>query len=178
MTVLVRAILMAVIAPAVLAMRPAPVATPESSDTYQASEVFEKTLQCLAMNVYHEARSEPIKGKVAIAAVTMNRVKSGRFPSTVCDVVKQGTRRSCQFSWWCDGKKDTPADEDAWESAQEIARSALLGLSEDPTKGALYYHADHVKPSWSRRFERTAHIGQHHFYKPNQPTGLSLSLAR
>lgn len=167
MPALVRAILVAVIAPAVLAMRPAPVATPESLESLQATGTFEKTLECLAMNVYHEARSEPLKGQVAIAAVTLNRTKSGKFPSSVCDVVKQGTRRSCQFSWWCDGKKDAPADEEAWESAQRVAWRTLMGLSDDPTKGALYYHADYVKPNWSRRFERTARIGQHLFYKPN-----------
>lgn len=178
MSVLVRAILVAVVAPAVLAMRPAPVATLESSDTYQATEAFDKTLKCLAMNVYHEARSESVKGQIAIAAVTLNRAKSKKFPDSVCDVVQQGTRRSCQFSWWCDGKKDTPADEDAWESAQEIARNTLLGLSEDPTKGALYYHADHVKPNWSRRFERTARIGQHLFYKPTESNGLRLASVR
>ncbi len=166
MSALVRAILVAVIAPAVVAMRPAPVATPDPSESPQVSAGFEKTLECLAMNVYHEARSESVKGQVAIAAVTLNRAKSGKFPSSVCEVVKQGTRRSCQFSWWCDGKKDAPRDDEAWESAQQVAWRTLMGLSEDPTKGALYYHADHVKPSWSRRFERTARIGQHLFYKP------------
>ena len=60
MPALVRAILVAVIAPAVLAMRPAPVATPDPSESLQATGTFEKTLECLAMNVYHEARSEPL----------------------------------------------------------------------------------------------------------------------
>ncbi len=177
MSALVRAILMAVIAPAVVAMRPAPVATVDRLDSQTESAMFEQTLECLAMNVYHEARSEPVKGQVAVASVTLNRVKSGKFPGSVCEVVKQGTRRSCQFSWWCDGKKDAPSDEEAWENARRIALRALMGLAEDPTKGALYYHATHVKPSWSRALERTTRIGQHLFYKPSGSDEVRLASA-
>jgi spore germination cell wall hydrolase CwlJ-like protein len=51
---------------------------------------FDKALRCLALNIYHEARSEPRAGQIAVASVTLNRVKSKRFPGTVCDVVMQG----------------------------------------------------------------------------------------
>ena len=132
---------------------------------------FDKALHCLTMNIYHESRSESRAGQIAVASVTLNRVKSRKFPGTVCDVVKQGgqkRRHRCQFSWWCDGKDDKPTNEDAWSQAMEIGRLSLLGVIADPTGGALYYHAEYVRPSWSRVFERSARIGRHLFYKPTK----------
>ena len=129
---------------------------------------YDEALHCLAMNIYHEARSESRTGQVAVASVTLNRVKSKTFPNSVCGVVKQGNpkRKRCQFSWWCDGKKDDPTDKEAWNKAVKIGRFSLLGITSDPTKGALYYHANHVRPSWTRTFKRTARIGDHSFYRP------------
>jgi spore germination cell wall hydrolase CwlJ-like protein len=129
---------------------------------------FDESLRCLALNVYHEARSEPEVGQLAVAAVTLNRVRSEAFPDSVCKVVKQGgqQRNRCQFSWWCDGKSDHPTESEAWKNARRISRLSLLGLTEDPTDEALYYHATYVKPRWSRKLERTARIDQHVFYRP------------
>jgi spore germination cell wall hydrolase CwlJ-like protein len=129
---------------------------------------FDESLHCLALNVYHEARSEPEAGQLAVAAVTLNRMRSEAFPDSVCEVVKQGgeQRHRCQFSWWCDGKSDRPTEDEAWKNAQRISRLALLGLAEDPTHEALYYHATYVKPRWSHKMERTAQIDQHVFYRP------------
>ncbi|MEA3274112.1 MAG: cell wall hydrolase [Pseudomonadota bacterium] len=150
------------------------VAKAKSSDpgtiSPQETAKFEKNLECLALNIYHEARSEPEKGQLAVAAVTLNRVQSDAFPDSVCRVVKQGGQRRnrCQFSWWCDGKKDKPTDTDAWEKALQIGRRTLEGDATDPTNGALYYHATYVKPKWSRTFKRTARVGSHLFYRPKQ----------
>ena len=47
-------------------------------------------VECLAMNIYHEARSERTAGMWAVADVTINRVKSIAYPNTVCEVVYQG----------------------------------------------------------------------------------------
>ena len=60
-----------------------------------------KQLYCLAKNVYFEAASEPFDGKVAVAMVTMNRVKHNDFPNDVCSVVYERNKRTCQFSWTC-----------------------------------------------------------------------------
>lgn len=129
---------------------------------------LERSVQCLALNVYHEARSEPEQGQHAVAAVTLNRVASAAFPDSVCKVVKQGgkKRNQCQFSWWCDRYPDEPKEAGAWSRALELARKALAGGLKDPTNGALYYHATRVKPRWARVFEHTGKIGQHLFYKP------------
>ena len=58
------------------------------------SEVYEPknhAFDCLAQNIYFEARSESQAGMIAVAQVTMNRVKHPRYPNTVCEVVKQGS---------------------------------------------------------------------------------------
>ena len=68
-------------------------------------------IECLALNVYFEARGEPFVGKLAVAHVVLNRMRDRRFPASACMVVKQGgdrVRHNCQFSWWCDGKSDVP----------------------------------------------------------------------
>ncbi|WNK00834.1 cell wall hydrolase [Thalassospiraceae bacterium LMO-JJ14] len=135
-------------------------------------------LRCLALNIYWEARSESIPGQLAVAAVTLNRVESPRFPASVCDVVRQGgevRRHRCQFSWWCDGKKDDPLDMNAWRRATTLARLASSGVIDDPTRGALWYHADYVTPHWAGAKEKVAKIGRHIFYTLPQDAGFQVS---
>ena len=61
----------------------------------------ERDLNCLALNVYHEARNQPIEGQLAVAHVTLNRLDDPSFPSTICEVVF----RSRHFSWTNDPAK-------------------------------------------------------------------------
>ena len=76
--------------------------------------ILETALMCMAANIYHEAKNQPMAGQIAVAQVVMNRVNDSRYPDNVCDVVKQGLTYKngkvvlgkCQFSWYCDGKKD------------------------------------------------------------------------
>ncbi len=125
------------------------------------------SLDCLALNIYHEARGEPLDGRVAVAQVVMNRVGDPDFPGQVCEVVRQGGERPrdpCQFSWWCDGRGDRPDDLAAWTGSKDLARRILAGSVGDPTGGALWYHADHVTPDWDMDIIRQAKIGRHIFY--------------
>ncbi len=125
------------------------------------------SLDCLALNIYHEARGEPLEGKIAVGQVVMNRVGDPDFPAGVCEVVKQGGERRrdrCQFSWWCDGLSDWPGDAGAWEDSKGLAGKILAGGLEDPTRGALWYHADHVTPVWEMDIVRQGKIGRHVFY--------------
>ena len=139
------------------------------------AEIFKKPtpaapvdeIRCLALNIYFEARSEPEAAKLAVGHVVMNRVNSGRFPSTVCDVVQQGgelPRYRCQFSWWCDGRSDKPRNKREWQKSADHASSVYWGRTEDPTEGALWYHADYIKPAWRKHFQRGPKIGRHIFY--------------
>ncbi len=124
-------------------------------------------ITCLALNIYFEARGEPEKGKRAVGHVVMNRVANKRFPGTVCDVIRQGgelRRHRCQFSWWCDGRSDMPRNKRQWQKSNEHALAVYWGRSDDPTAGALWYHADYVNPSWNKTFVRGPKIGRHIFY--------------
>ncbi|MGD1877420.1 MAG: cell wall hydrolase [Kiloniellaceae bacterium] len=126
-----------------------------------------RELTCLAKNIYFEARSEPVKGKLAVAHVVMNRVASQYFPDTVCGVVQDGTDEvlhKCQFSWYCDGKADVVEDQGAWKEATELASKVYWGRAADPSGGALWYHADYVKPVWRKAFAEGPTIGRHIFY--------------
>jgi N-acetylmuramoyl-L-alanine amidase len=132
-------------------------------------------LNCLALNIYHEARGEPFEGRLAVAHVVLNRVADRRFPRTICAVVKQGgwqQRHRCHFSWWCDGRSDRPTDARAWRESQMIARLVHDGLTLDPTNGALWYHARHVSPYWADSANKLRHtkIGAHIFYLANEET--------
>lgn len=122
-------------------------------ENYSPAEVA-----CLAENIYHEARGEPLEGREAVAHVTLNRVADPRWPDTICGVVWQPH----QFSWTA---TNPPIKEPAaYERALMVAVSAITGLSDDPTGGATHYF-DHnrVNPRWSRRLERVAVIGGHTF---------------
>lgn len=129
---------------------------------------------CLAQNIYFEARGSNFADKVAVADVVINRTRDRRYPSTVCDVVRQGKqdsngnmiRNACQFSWYCDGKSDETPNEDAWEEAILIAWNMLehnryRGL----TEGATHYHATYVNPQWASSLQLVGRIGAHIFYR-------------
>jgi spore germination cell wall hydrolase CwlJ-like protein len=125
-------------------------------------------LDCLALNIYFEARNEDLEGKRAVGHVVMNRVRDAAFPGSVCQVIRDGGERRrgrCQFSWWCDGRSDKPIDNLAWRESREIAWDILRGATRDPTGGALWYHADYVAPAWRTQFGSGRQIGHHIFYR-------------
>jgi spore germination cell wall hydrolase CwlJ-like protein len=119
--------------------------------------------ECLRKAIYFEARGESIKGQFAVAEVILNRVDSRRFPGSVCGVVHQ----SGQFSFMFDGNSDNMRDRGAIDRAGRIARLMLDGAPRGLTAGATYFHTTGVRPSWARRFDRTAQIGAHLFYRQN-----------
>ena len=140
-----------------------------------------KDLECMALNIYHEARGESTKGKEAVAWVTLNRVKHSRYPSSVCGVVKQAKyskwfqevkgknvplKNQCHFSWYCDGRDDTPKDKVQWEESKRIANKVMTQYNRaaDPTKGAIMYHANYVKPYWRKHYQILVKIDTHIFY--------------
>lgn len=130
----------------------------------------EKELDCLAKNIYYEAGTEPFEGKVAVAQVTINRTKSGKFPKDICAVVYERNlvynNLICQFSWYCDSKaKVRPIHAATYKESEAVAKKVLLeGFKLDIIKeDVLYYHADYINPGWKRI--RVTKIGKHIFYK-------------
>lgn len=141
----------------------------EIDPDYMTAAEVEKSLDCLAMNVYREAGHESFEGKVAVAQVTLNRVNSNKFPRDVCAVVYQKSRFTerviCQFSWYCDSKhRNRPVDEEAYEESYKVAKMVFLeDFRLESIKDALYYHADYVHPNW--KLKRITKIGTHIFYE-------------
>ena len=120
-----------------------------------------EAIMCLTMAIYFEARSEPVEGQMAVAQVVMNRVANTRYPSEVCEVVKQ----KYQFAFYWDGKPETVHNKDAWGTAFIYASAVYSGLVPDTTEGATHYHADYVNPMWANTADLTAQIQTHIFYR-------------
>ena len=138
---------------------------------------------CLAKNMYFEARNEGTAGVLGVTNVVLNRVKSDLYPNTICGVIedakisqwwlkekglKKPIKHMCQFSWYCDGKSDEIKDHYTYNQLYVLAEGLVASNFKtllDITDGALYYHADYVKPKWSRHFEKTVKIGRHIFYR-------------
>lgn len=125
----------------------------------QIVTVKAQDIECLAKNIYHEARGEPFHGQVAVALVTVNRVASGLFQNTVCKVVYAHK----QFSWTLDKNKKV-RDSKAWASAVEIATAVLSRKIHQPDFTAVYFHTRQVRPKWAKTKTITARIGNHIFY--------------
>lgn len=146
--------------------RPVPVAKPQRAVPLAALLRDPKELECLARNIYWEAATEPPEGQAAVAAVTLNRLRHPGFPDTICGVVHQrGPGINCQFSWLCDAHPDTPPAGPTWEAAKRLASRGLSLLKDDPTGGALFFHAAHINPAWFQRLERVGIFGHNVFYR-------------
>ena len=120
-----------------------------SAAAYNESETY-----LLGRLVHGEARGEPYVGKVAVAAVVLNRVKSPLFPNTVAGVIYQ----SGAFDAVADGQINLTPDEDSLRAA----RDALNGW--DPSGGCLYYYNPVTSTSswiWTRQVQLS--IGKHNF---------------
>ena len=148
--------------------------------TYESiAQEATKQHECLAKNIYFEARNEPFAGQFAVAMVTLNRVYDKNFPDKICEVVYQGLhyasghpkRDRCQFSWYCDGKVDDVKNKKAYMNAENVADLALDSYKSikakglDITEGARYYHTYEVSPRWSKVYPVVGRIGDHIFYK-------------
>ncbi len=135
-----------------------------------ANKIEQRSIACLALNIYFEARGEPEAGRYAVAEVTMNRVASRRYPDTVCEVVYDKNwdtlrrRYVSAFSWTEFAARPEPRGED-WVRAQEIAADVYKGRFEEQLAGATHYHAQRIRPSWSRHQTPVARIGSHIFYR-------------
>lgn len=143
----------------------------------QLTVELQKEVRCLAHNIYFEARSESIEGQLAIAHVTLNRVESKKFPSTICGVVRQKRNKVCQFSWWCSAKLKNHSinnqipNQTIYKQIRQLAIKIVVNshLREDNTEGALFYHANYITKErlGALRLVHTTTIGQHIFYRTN-----------
>ena len=99
---------------------------PQEMAENKEKTVNKKQLDCMAANIYFEASTQERIGKIGVAQVTMNRVRSPEFPNSICEVVFQGPKNKkhkhlCQFSWYCDGKPDVIRSKRMWRVCVYIA---------------------------------------------------------
>lgn len=132
--------------------------------------ILETALICMALNIYHEARSELVPGQYGVAHVTLNRARQQDKP--ICEIVTAPK----QFSWtntlvtkqggkFVLERRGYPKDEYAWQKAIIIARTAMARPDLDLTGGATFYHATYVAPAWRKSLKKTKQLGAHIFYK-------------
>ncbi len=120
-----------------------------------AKTISAQELNLLARVVNGEARGEPYLGKVAVAAVILNRVLSSYYPNSIESVIYQ----SGQFESVSNGQFNLhPAS-----SSYQAAREALNGF--DPSLGALYFLNPKVARNvwWFEKRQKTVTIGEHVF---------------
>ena len=125
------------------------------------SDAGSRELECLAVGVYFESKSEPLAGQLAVGQVIANRAESrGRFPSSYCGVL---TQRG-QFSFVRGGRwPSVNKGGQQWKNAVAIARIVDADLHDSSVGKALFFHARRVSPGW--RLTRVASVGNHVFYR-------------
>ena len=147
---------------------PEPAPVPEAKslrelvDTFDHGHSLSDQMHCLTGAIYFESRGEPLAGQLAVANVVINRSEDRRWPASYCGVVYQRS----QFSFV--KKRRMPRVDTgsaAWKRASAIARIAHQEMWESPASEAVYFHATHVKPRWSRAKTRLAQIDTHVFYR-------------
>lgn len=124
------------------------------SGTVSVASYAESESYLLGRLVHGEARGEPYVGKVAVAAVVLNRVKSPLFPNTIAGVIYQAGAFDAVY----DGQINLTPDEDSLRAA----RDALNGW--DPSGGCLYYYNPATATNnwiWTRQVQLS--IGKHNF---------------
>jgi spore germination cell wall hydrolase CwlJ-like protein len=97
-----------------------------------------------------------------VGQVTLNRVATGRWGNSICEVVHSYK----QFSWTLDPQKlEEKPSGPLWERSLAAAKEVFAGKRVKAVSHALFYHTDYIKtPYWADKKARIAQIGQHLFY--------------
>lgn len=133
--------------------------------TVKTKTVNIEELQCMAENIYFEAGSQSLAGKLAVGFVTLNRTHKPNYPKTVCGVVNQRIGDNCMFSWKCQEGKEI-RNQNLWQQSKQVAYDLLSRDRKDLidiTEGATHFHNKSVKPDW--KLKRVATIDDHYFYR-------------
>lgn len=136
--------------------------------------VLTTAMTCLALNIYYEGRGESELGKKIIAQTTMNRANDDH--RNVCNVVMQPG----QFTWVRSkvaGKQVKPRfvpkeSDEAWSDCQIIAKKALNGSLDTPSKyrNVTHFHSARSQQSWTRSMKSLGRVGGHVYYQSKAAT--------
>lgn len=154
---------------------PLEIPTVYSVDRTWGVDINEEDVNCLAMNIYFEARNDSYEGKEAVALTVLNRAEHFNYPDSICKVIKQAevinnkiVLHRCQFSWYCDGRSDKPIlhnrlEKEAWEESKLVAHNVVKGEF-DEYLASTHYHNTKVNPKWAPTLDYIGQIGKHKFY--------------
>lgn len=131
---------------------------------YESSINTEQT-NCLAEAIYFEARNQSVPAQIYVAETVMNRVRSNRYPDTVCEVINQ----PYQFSFKLEPvgqlqkKLSNPSrlDTQARTIASQIALQAVSGGFEGLHTALHYYNPTKVNPKWAKKFDNSFDLDDH-----------------
>lgn len=146
------------------------------SCSVNAMDFTNREIQCIADNVWFEARGEGKEGWDAILTVMHSRIEDKRFPNEYCKVVKQKRRNICQFSWVCDSRlnnstkhRNTKLYREIYDYCQTFYQAPHYFIDEK-IKGSLYYHSNKVKRTalGKMKLSHPVKIGNHYFYREHQ----------
>ncbi len=130
---------------------------------------FIEGLLWLSLNIYHEARGEPEKGKLAVAHVTLNRARQQN--KNIAAVVMA----PYQFSWTFQKENYTPNDMNALLNCTKAALKSLT--TPDFTNGATFFHRYDINPFWAAEMTFIGQYGSHKFYRlNNQPPSIYIPI--
>jgi spore germination cell wall hydrolase CwlJ-like protein len=117
---------------------------------------------CLIRNVFFESGSEPYWGKIAVAQVTWNRVKYGKWGQDICRVVYAPG----QFSWTVEPhKRNSPVGGPGWTDTVQAVEDFINGVRVARLENSMFFHASYVRPNWHTWADRIKQIGNHIFYE-------------
>ena len=115
-----------------------------------------KEIDCLARNIYYEARGEPEIEQMATSQVVLNRVNDKNFPDSICAVVYQ----PYQFSWTSKPYRIT--DWKSYNLARRIAKEMYYGnISFEYIGNANHYHRKDISPNWSSKGKDKKYLISH-----------------
>jgi len=128
---------------------------------------FEIAITCLALNIYKEARGEPVAGQQAVALVTINRTRENGLYGDLCQTVFEPG----QFSWSITDarngvllpEKRPNRNSAEWQTAKLVAIESLT--LRDFTNGATHFHEIKTRPAWAKQMQYLGRWGNHDFYK-------------
>lgn len=127
-------------------------------------------INCLTKNIYYEAGVEAPVGQYAVAHITLNRLKTGHWGKSICDVVYAKD----QFSWTRLKHLPKP-NQMKWDDALMVAYDVLHGHRVASLDKSLFYHADYIKdPHWADPAQKVTQIGRHIFYNKAKNSWLEL----
>lgn len=145
--------------------------TPLSAMILSTSLLHPETLKhpleeyaCLTEAIHYEAKGEPVEGKIAVGSVIINRMKSKRYPSSICEVISQKYQFSYRNSGYVVLELPNRIEERSFKESSDLAVGLLEGtISSNVGNSLLYYNPKKVTPKWSKGYYKRVTKGNHLF---------------